>query len=105
MPPELTDCKRMLESLARDCQVLILWLDCDREGEAIAFDVLEICRRQNPNLDIKRAQFSALTRQDLTRAARNLVLPNPHMKDAVAARQEIDLRIGSSFTRFMSLRY
>jgi len=38
-------------------------------------------------------------------AIENLTPPNPHLADAVSARQEIDLRIGASFTRFQSLNF
>ena len=54
------DIKRTLEEEARRCQWLVLWLDCDREGENIAFEVIDVCRAVNHHLTIRRARFSAL---------------------------------------------
>lgn len=36
--------QRTLEREVRGCQVLIIWTDCDREGENIGFEVIEVCR-------------------------------------------------------------
>ncbi|KAL3729034.1 hypothetical protein ACJRO7_033606 [Eucalyptus globulus] len=91
------DIKRTLEAEARRCQRLVLWLDCDREGENIAFIAA------NRNLTIKRARFSALIEREIHDSVQNLVEPNQWFADAVDARQEIDLRIGASFTRFQTM--
>ena len=89
---------------AKKCAELILWLDCDREGENIAFEVIEICRAANNRLSIKRARFSSLVPREIWHAINNLIAPNSNENDAVDARQEIDLRIGAAFTRFQTLR-
>lgn len=84
---------------------LILWLDCDREGEAIAYDVIDVCKSVNRHLHVQRAHFSALTSQDIERAIQNLTEPNRYLAEAVRTRQEIDLRIGASFTRLQTLNF
>lgn len=105
-PADNKNLELMLTDLARQCQWLVLWLDCDREGEAIAFEVLETCQRAaGGRLQVFRAVFSALTRQDLVRACQTLRDPDQRLADAVEARQHFDLRAGSAFTRWMSLRY
>ena len=53
--------ERTLVRESRNCQILVLWLDCDREGENIAFEVVQICKQSNPKLQILRAHFSSLT--------------------------------------------
>jgi DNA topoisomerase-3 len=40
--------------------MIILWLDCDREGEAIGYEVLGVCQETKPNIQVMRAHFSAL---------------------------------------------
>ena len=89
---------------SKKCQVLLLWLDCDLEGENIAFEVIQVCLKANPNLDVYRARFSALIERDIFRTLRQPDRPNRNMTDAVDTRQEIDLRIGAAFTRFQTLR-
>lgn len=79
----MDDLVKNLENLARASSRLVLWLDCDREGEAIAYEVIEICRRVRSSLVIRRAQFSAVTRRDVLNAYNNLRDPKKEEADAV----------------------
>ncbi|PNT64880.1 hypothetical protein BRADI_4g34290v3 [Brachypodium distachyon] len=96
--------RRHLAQEARGCTYLILWLDCDREGENICYEVInctgipenEVGRR------IFRAKFSSVTEKDISNAMDNLVLPNKDEALSVDARQEIDLKVGVAFTRFQT---
>ena len=104
--PDSEIIKRNLINIARryNINTLILWLDCDREGENIAFEVIEIIQTLNiRNLQILRATFSAITKRDVINAMNNLAPPNKNLSDAVEIRQKIDLIIGASFTRIQTL--
>ncbi|GFH32170.1 DNA topoisomerase, partial [Haematococcus lacustris] len=103
VPADKQQLKKQLEQLARQAQWLVLWLDCDREGENISFEVMEVCLAVNPRLYVRRARFSALIARELHAACANLGTPNQLDAMAVDARQEIDLRVGASFTRFMTM--
>ncbi|XP_053212808.1 DNA topoisomerase 3-alpha-like [Panonychus citri] len=100
------DCEKIKRTLEREisgAQLLILWTDCDREGENIAFEIIQVCRKVKPNIPIKRARFSEITPSAIIRAVNNLVPPNKLASDAVQVRRELDLRIGAAFTRFQTM--
>ncbi|KAH8877919.1 DNA topoisomerase 3-beta-1 [Schistosoma japonicum] len=88
---------------AKNAGTLILWLDCDKEGENICFEVINCVHSVmvHPKR-ILRAHFSAVTDQELHGAMKNLREPNKHEALSVDARQELDLRIGCAFTRFQT---
>lgn len=69
----------------------------------VGAQVMDVCRGVNPRLRVLRARFSALIPRELALAMERLGPPNQLDALAVDARQEIDLRIGASFTRFQTL--
>ena len=86
---------------SNDASELVLWLDCDREGENICFEVMS-CVSHIRGRNVKRAHFSAITDKDIKAAMRSLGEPNKLESLAVDARQELDLRIGCAFTRYQT---
>jgi len=79
LDPEKNNLSKNLSTLAKSADSIILWLDCDREGEAIAYEVLDICQKANPKLEVYRAQFSAFTEKDIKKAVENLRQPDPNL--------------------------
>ena len=90
-------------TIASSLQTLVLWLDCDREGENIAFEVAAVCCKAAPRLNVLRAKFSAVSPGAVHTALATLRPPDAALSDAVDARQEIDFRIGIAFTRWQTL--
>ena len=105
--PDLEPLERMIKDQARQVHAVILWLDCDREGEAISDEVRTVCLNAgNPRLNrdkIYRAKFSTLLRPEIERALQRLGRVNEYFVKAVQARSEHDLRVGAAFTRFQTL--
>lgn len=91
-----------LRRTTRGANMLVLWLDCDSEGEKIAADVADVCKQQKPGLPVRRARFSAMTRPEVLRAWSSLVDLNARVVAMVEVRQELDVRAGYAFTRFLS---
>jgi len=102
VPDDKKKIEQQLQDEARRADVLILWLDCDKEGENIAFEVLDVCKSVKRTLRVWRARFSAIIPNAIKRACEDLKEPNEKDSIAVDARMEIDLRIGAAFTRFQT---
>lgn len=66
--------------------MLVIWTDCDREGEAIGAEVVSVCTQVNRNLDVYRARFSEITNTAVHRAMNNLVRLDQRLVDAVECR-------------------
>ncbi|XP_070500540.1 DNA topoisomerase 3-alpha [Chironomus tepperi] len=103
-PERYENIKRTLEREVRSCNGLIIWTDCDREGENIGYEIIEVCRAIKPGIQVYRAKFSDMTAPSLRRAMTNLSAPDERISQAVEVRSELDLRIGAAFTRFQTLR-
>ena len=110
-----------LKKEAKGIDYLVLWLDCDREGENICYEVIDCTlkwMRPHPGKipfllpllgthttllgkqTIFRAKFSSITGPDIWKAMETLGRPNPDEAAAVDVRQELDLKVGVAFTRF-----
>ncbi|KAJ3142408.1 DNA topoisomerase [Geranomyces variabilis] len=92
-----------LQGEARRAQMLVIWTDCDLEGENIGWEVMKVCRKANPRITVKRARFSVIQQREIWDAWNQLGELDLRQAAAVDARSELDLRIGSVFTRFQSL--
>ncbi|KAF9963982.1 DNA topoisomerase [Mortierella alpina] len=103
--PNLVEVERNLQNQSRNADQVIIWTDCDREGENIGAEVADVCRRQNPRITVSRARFSSVTPAEVHRAMRNPVQLDMRQAEAVDARIELDLRIGASFTRFQTFSF
>ncbi len=84
-------------------QMVILATDWDREGEVIAAECLEIIQEVNPNIQVQRAQYSAMSKSEIEKAFSDLKLLDRNLADAGMARQNIDLMWGALLTRYLTL--
>ncbi len=96
---------RAVRKQAKAASSLIIATDFDREGELIGLETLEEALAVNPDLEptVKRARYSALTRDEIEGAFNNLDELSYPLAHAGAARQDIDLIWGAALTRAVSL--
>jgi len=105
---------KAIKKVAKEADDLVIATDFDREGELIGLEALEEMLDANPalgsregtrdgTLRIKRARYSALTKEEIERAFANLDELSYPLANAGAARQDIDLLWGATLTRAVSL--
>ena len=104
---------KAIKKVAKDATDLVIATDFDREGELIGLEALEEIVEANPELataegvhedgtPVKRARYSALTKDEIERAFNNLDTLSMDLAQAGAARQDIDLIWGATLTRAVS---
>jgi DNA topoisomerase I len=89
--PEKKDQVRKLRSLLKDASELVLATDEDREGEAIAWHLLEVL---NPRVPVKRMVFHEITPEAIRRAIDNPRELDRRLVDAQEARRLLDRLYG-----------
>lgn len=104
VPDNMQPLANNLQSEVRSADILFIWTDCDREGEAIGGDVADICRRVKPNITVWRAHFSAMQPNEIHQAAQHHSTLDMRQVEAVRARTELDFRIGAAFTRLQTIQ-
>lgn len=112
--PEPTDKNvvKAVRKLAKEADEVVIATDFDREGELIGLEALQQVLEVNPGVapseieerpPIKRARYSALTKDEIERAFAELDELSYDLAYAGAARQDIDLIWGATLTRAVSL--
>ncbi|MGH2926239.1 MAG: DNA topoisomerase, partial [Solirubrobacterales bacterium] len=109
---------KAVRKVAKEADSIVIATDYDREGELIGLEALEQVVDSNPKVTgtepdgpdllagrppIKRARYSALTKDEIERAFGDLDDLSYELAYAGATRQDIDLIWGATLTRAVSL--
>jgi DNA topoisomerase-1 len=92
-----------LQGIVREFDRVIIATDFDREGELIGLECLDLLQKIHPSIDVKRARYSALTRDAIEESFAHLQTLDRALAEAAQARQEIDLVWGALLTRYLSV--
>jgi DNA topoisomerase-1 len=92
-----------LQSIVKRFDRVVIATDFDREGELIGLECLNLLLKVHPTIEVRRARYSALTREEIEQSFAHLQELDRALAEAAEARQEIDLVWGALLTRFMSI--
>jgi DNA topoisomerase-1 len=93
----------LLKKFTDECDEVIVATDYDREGELIGVEGLDIVKTKNQDINVKRARFSSLTKEEISEAFQKLSNVDYNLSKSAECRQIIDLVWGAVLTRFLSL--
>lgn len=96
---------KAVKKLAKEADTVVIATDFDREGELIGLEALREILDVNPGVEgtVKRARYSALTKDEIERAFDELDELSYDLAHAAQTRGEIDLIWGATLTRAVSL--
>ena len=96
---------KAVRKLAKEADSIVIATDFDREGELIGLEALREILDVNPGVEstVKRARYSALTKDEIERAFDDLDVLSYDLAHAAQTRGEIDLIWGATLTRAVSL--
>ncbi|KAI5180995.1 DNA topoisomerase III [Nematocida sp. AWRm80] len=100
IPEGMKDVSSNILTQSKGCSMLIIWTDCDREGENIGAQIVKLVGKRIPIA--KRARFSGLSAYEVKRAIETLGEINMNEANAVSSRIQVDLRIGAALTRYQT---
>ncbi|MDU9377031.1 DNA topoisomerase 1 [Methanocorpusculaceae archaeon Sp1] len=93
----------LMQKHARKADRVTIATDFDTEGELIGMEAFELVRAVNKNVSVDRARFSAITKDEITKAIDEAKSIDFNLAKAGETRQVIDLVWGASLTRFLSI--
>lgn len=93
----------LLRQLAKKADRVTIATDYDREGELIGLEAVEIVRSVKEDVKVDRARFSAITKEEISKAFAKPEKLDLNLANSALARQKIDLIWGAVLTRFISL--
>lgn len=56
------DIAKNIADQAKYARLLVIWTDCDREGEHIGQEIVDAAKKGNAGIQVKRAKFSNVER-------------------------------------------
>lgn len=93
----------LMQKHAKKADRITIATDYDTEGELIGMEAYELVRAVNQKATVDRARFSAITKEEITKAIADAKEIDFNLAAAGETRQVIDLVWGASLTRFLSI--